>query len=452
MLELKISEKGESNYLAKIVKIEHIRPHSNAERLDVVQIDGNSIITQKGIEKGSIYVYFPPESAITEEYLSKTNSFRDKTLNVDSEKVGFFERTGRVRVMMLRGEPSMGYIAPISTLETLVGPSWEKLVNHVGEEFDTVNNKLLVKKYKVIRTQGEPGSKKDRKREAKEDILIPGQFKLHITTAHLKKMISQIEPNDIISVSEKLHGTSVVAANVLVKKKLSWYQKLLKSLGAQIIETEYQPLVSSRNVLKNLPSSKTKNSYYESDIWTKATLPFLPLLHKGETVYAEIVGFLDTGKPIQGSQGNNWDYGCGDNSHCVYIYRITHTNVDGLSVELPMNMIQERAKQLGVQAVPLHYYGPAKGLEPDMRTDLHWHQDFLDLIEKDFVETGKCQMCKNNVEREGIVLRRESLIPQPYKMKQMSFILKESQAMDKGEVDLESDQQLNEILEDAKAK
>jgi hypothetical protein len=450
MLELKISEKADLNYLAKIVKIDVIRPHSNADRLDVVIIDGNSVITQKGIQQGDIYLYFPPESAISEEFLSLTNSFRDTTLNVDKEKAGFFERTGRVRTMMLRKEPSMGYIVPISTLECLVGPSWEKLVNHVGEEFDTINGKKLVKKYKIVRTEGAPGTGKGRERKVKEDLMIPGQFKLHITTTHLKKMITQIEPDDIISISEKLHGTSVVAANVMVKKKLSWSQKLLKRLGVNIVDTEYKPIVSSRNVIKNLPSTN-KNSYYESDIWTKATSPFLPLLQKGETVYAEIVGFLDTGKPIQGAQGNNWDYGCGDNSHCVYIYRITHTNVDGLSVELPMNMIQERAKQLGVQAVPLHYYGKAKELALFLDTDQHWHENFLNHIENKYVETGKCQMCRNNVEREGIVLRKESLIPQPYKMKQVSFVMKESQATDKGEVDIEADQQLEEIIEDAEA-
>jgi len=449
MLELKISEKADQNYLAKIVKIDAIRPHSNADRLDVVMIDGNSVITQKGIQKGDIYLYFPPESAISEEFLSLTNSFREKTLNVDQEKAGFFEKTGRVRTMMLRKEPSMGYIVPISTLEVLVGPSWEKLVNHVGEEFDTINDKLLVKKYKITRTQGAPGSGKDRKREAKEDILIPGQFKLHITTTHLKKMIDQIESDDIISISEKLHGTSLVAGNVLVKKKLSWSEKLLKRLGFNIVDTEYKPIVSSRNVIKNLPNTN-KNSYYESDIWTKAASPFLPFLLKGETVYAEIVGHLDTGKPIQGAQGNNWDYGCEPNAHCVYIYRITHTNADGISVELPMNMIQERAKLLGVQAVPLHYFGPANGLTPWLSdTQHHWRENLLNYIEKQYVETGKCQMCKNSVEREGIVLRKETYTPQPFKMKQVSFVMKESQATDKGEVDIEAEQQLDEILEDA---
>lgn len=440
-IKLSKSENASENYLCKIIKVEHIRDHSNADRLSVVMIDGNSVITSKGVNVGDLYVYFPPESKINADYLAGTDSFRDKTMNADKEKAGFFEKNCRVRTMMLRGEPSMGYMVPLHTFECLLNSAWMELENHVGEEFDTINDGfrdiLMVQKYIVQSNKQKESTEAKLKRKAKADLLIPNQFKLHIDTTPLKKYMEQISPDDIISISDKLHGTSLVAGYVLTKKPLTWAQKALKWLGADILDTEYKHLVSSRNVIKNIPGVN-KQSYYESDIWTKAADPILPFLKKGETIYAEIVGYLDTGAPIQGAAGKNWDYGCNACEHAVYIYRITYTNVSGDTVELPLNMVEERAKQLGVRSVPIIYYGKAKDYVPELDTNNHWHENLLAHIEKDLVEIGKCKFSKNTVENEGIVLRRENLIPVPYKLKQLSFIMKESQAMDKGVVDIES--------------
>ena len=110
---LQVSKDHNPNYLAKIVKLKGLRKHPNADRLQCVDIDFNTVITGLDAKDGDVYVYFPLECKINKDFLSATNSFRHKELNVDKEKAGFFDDNCRVRAMRLRGEKSMGYINPI---------------------------------------------------------------------------------------------------------------------------------------------------------------------------------------------------------------------------------------------------------------------------------------------------------------------------------------------------
>jgi hypothetical protein len=49
-------------------------------------------------------------------------------------------------------------------------------------------------------------------------------------------------------------------------------------------------------------------------------------------------------------------------------------------------------------------------------------------------------MCNNKVPEEGIVVRKESLFScESYKLKSFSFLEKESKELDKGVIDIESD-------------
>lgn len=56
-------------------------------------------------------------------------------------------------------------------------------------------------------------------------------------------------------------------------------------------------------------------------------------------------------------------------------------------------------------------------------------------MEKDSV------LCKNKVPEEGIVLRREVTNIDVYKLKANRFLVKETQELDKGAIDIESAQE-----------
>lgn len=234
------------NYLAKIVKIKNLQKHPNADKLQMTMVDFNNVITGMDTKEGDLCVFFPLESVLNKEYLAFTNSFRKKEMNNDKEVAGFFEDKGRVKAVKLRGERSLGYIAPLKTVEDFTGVS---LSEYVGEEFDMIGDILMCKKYVVpVRMSGQNIKNGKKPRVSR---LIDGQVHLHVDTENLRREAYKIDPEDVIDVSYKLHGTSWWVGNMLVKRKLSLIEKILKKIGIKINETEYDILYGSRRIVKN---------------------------------------------------------------------------------------------------------------------------------------------------------------------------------------------------------
>lgn len=441
---LKISENANKNYLAKIVKLQNVRKHSNADRLQCVTIDGCNVVTGIDAKDGDLYVYFPVESALNKEYLSWSNSFDEKELNADKEKKGFFNLHARVRAIRLRQERSEGYIVPVKNLSDWLSEKTGKKVsfseNDVDIEFDYFADVQICEKYinlNALRQQNLAAKKADKK-VAKQSKIVDGQFRFHIDTEHLAKNTQNINPNDIISISSKLHGTSFVVSKVLCKKELKWHEKLLKKLGVNVVDTHYDLLYSSRKVIKNqYNDNSNKNHYYSYDIWEEAAKILEPSLTDGVSFYGEIVGFTKDGGYIQ----KDFDYGCKPGEFKIFIYRVTLTNASGKVFEFSARQAKEYCNKLSLNYVPELYYGFAKDLF-DIPTDQHWHQNFLSKVTETYLEKD-CDMCANKVPDEGIVLRKEVLDIDVYKHKSFRFKEFESKQLDTGEVDLETQESVN---------
>lgn len=74
----KTSNKAHINYLAKIVILNNVRRHQNADRLQCVMIDGNNVVIGNNAKDGDLGIFFPLESKINDEFLSRLSLFRDK--------------------------------------------------------------------------------------------------------------------------------------------------------------------------------------------------------------------------------------------------------------------------------------------------------------------------------------------------------------------------------------
>ena len=102
-MKLSVSKEANTNYLAKLVGLKNVQKHSNADKLQTVVIDFQTVITGMDAKDGDLYVYFPIECKINKDFLSITNSFRDKSLNTDQEKVGsYFPLVSVSRVYLSR--------------------------------------------------------------------------------------------------------------------------------------------------------------------------------------------------------------------------------------------------------------------------------------------------------------------------------------------------------------
>lgn len=437
MLEIKSNN---PNYLAKVVRLKNLRKHSNADRLQCVAVDFNNVITGLDAQDGNLYIYFPLECEINKDYLSYTDSFRDKTLNKNQEKAGFFEMKkngwgGRVKAVKLRGEKSEGYIVPVHTFDQWLEKDfdWEEWE---GKEFDTINDVEICRKFVVRKIGGGLGNRQAKK--PKVSKIIEGQFKFHVDTAQLKKNIHRIDPYDTIRISYKYHGTSVVLARVICKKPLKWYEKAAKKIGLNVVDFRYDLVVSSRKVVKNdnMDDAKKHDHFYDTDVWNQIGQFYGDCIEEGISIYGEIVGYTPTGAGIQGL----YDYGMKENSCDFFVYRITQTNAAGISYEFTHEQTREYCQKYGLRYVQVFFHGKAKDVYPELDTAEHWNEDFLQKLCEEYLEKD-CHICKNKVPAEGIVVLREKLYEyDAFKLKSFRFLEKERDELDKEIVNIEDNQ------------
>lgn len=456
-MKLVQSKNANVNYLAKIVKIENFHKHSDPEvtKLKCCCIDGFNIITGIDSEPG-LYVYFPTACCINPKFLSYANLYRHENLNDDPTKNGMFEDNGRVKAIRLRGELSEGFIIPIVVLQNWVMSTVNVELNvEEGVEFDSVEHDgkqfWVNKKYipKNTRTPGEPGSGNSGKGKQPKglDKIIENQFRFHYDTVLIKKCPHVLHPSDLISITSKVHGTSGISAYVLCKQELNWKQKIARWLTGEEFD-KYDYLYSSRSVIKNQYYNKSvQGGFYGVDVWKYADDIVRPCLSKGMTAYYEIIGFLPNGGYIQ----KNYDYGClppvGDEAYTygkhfkVQIYRVTITDVSGKVHEFSAREVQLWAQMVGLVPVEQYYYGYAKDLYPDLDPSEHWNENFLSKLanDKNFYMECNSPTCDNKVPHEGIVIKIENMKSEAFKLKCFKFLDGEGKALDKGEVDIESE-------------
>lgn len=432
------------NYVATVVQLGEPMKHPNADRLQIFIIEGNRVITDMSRFKGEVGVFFPLESKLSTKLLSGLNMYEDANLNKEVTKKGYVNSKSRVRAVRLRSEPSMGLFLTIEEISSVLGAPGRYVV---GEEFDTWNDELIVEKY-VPRGGTEPNPNKVKSAQKKLqrfNRLIDNQFRLHEDTTNLRKNIHRISPEDTISVTYKMHGTSWVVGNVLTRKKLTFWQRILKWFGADVREEEYDIIYSSRSVVKNKFANSNPQHFYDTDLWGDIKDYLGDKIPEGFTLYGEAVGFTRNARSIQ----KDYDYGYKvplpteeykEGIHYgVYVYRVTFTNINGHKYELSWGQVKQFCSYYGLKHVPEIYYGKAKTYD-ELSTGEHWHANVLATLEKAYLEQD-CHMCSKTVPAEGIVVRKDSFFDfEAHKLKSFRFLEKETKDLDKGEVDMETEQ------------
>lgn len=65
-------------YEAYIVKINNLRKHENADRLQIAEIFNNNIIVGLDVKLGDVGIFFPVDGKLGEEYANENNLVRKK--------------------------------------------------------------------------------------------------------------------------------------------------------------------------------------------------------------------------------------------------------------------------------------------------------------------------------------------------------------------------------------
>ena len=368
-------------YCGYVVKVEHLRPHTNADRLQIATFFGNDTIVSLDTHVGDIGIYFPSDLQLSERFCAVNDLVRRKDEN-GKQIGGYLDPDKRnIKALKLRGEKSDGLYMPITCLADFCKISDLK----VGDTIDTINGELICQKYipKISRTPGAPGSRTAKKAKAN----IAPTFYEHVDTAQLAYNLNAFKPGDIVQLTLKMHGTSGRTGYLpLVHTKQTWFDKLFHRHGKDY--KEYGYITGTRRVVLD---GKRKGGYYDSDGFREAmAAKFEGKLRKGEVAYYEIVGFQGPeGAPIMSQVANSkvkdpeftkqygstttFSYGCNqyagyteneyrEDDTCgrgyrggvcceIYVYRMTMVNEDGDVVEYSPAQIKERCEQMGIHTV-----------------------------------------------------------------------------------------------------
>ena len=412
---LECSEKFDINYLARIVDIieDDFSPHPNATKLKIAEVFGFKVVVDIDSLPGK-YVYFPVGCQITDSFLSCHNLFKEKKKNLDKTVSGFFDNSGKIKLVKLRDVVSEGFLVRWEDFENWVYyvTDTDTHIDDFNRNFDTLSygtSKIWVCR-KYLDKQDE--TKRPRNRGKVPERLLgrisKDQFRFHYETEQLKYNPSVIKPETYIWITKKIDGTSGISSKILVNRKSYefWKPKMY-----------YENIYASSSVIKSKEFNKLAGpGYYGVDVWERANKVVAPKLHSGMTAYYEIVGYLPTGGTQEFIQ-KDCDFGCikpQGNSYeerinfRVLVYRLTITTPEGFVYELNPRQVKDWCDKVGLESVKILYEGFAKDLYPDLDPLHHWSEDFLTKLSNDSERLGMETYdteCKNPVPQEGIVVR-----------------------------------------------
>ena len=438
-----------------VVKVENLRPHGNADRLQIATFFGNDTCVGLNTVLGEIGIYFPTDLQLSVEYCDANNLVRKKDENGNNIG-GYMDPDKRnVTAVRLRGERSDGLFMPLSSL-TFTGVNMDDL--NIGDTITVVNGVEICRKYIPRGNKRKGGGQSEGNRTRKKKVPVAPLFSEHADTEQLAYNLAAFKPNDQIEVSLKMHGTSQRTGYLPTLKgyKRTLLDRILRREGTPIYDWGYVT-GTRRTVLENYEGGYYGDNEFR-EIHSKV---FEGKLHKGESVYYEVVGFTTTGVPIMSSSSNAklndkdfvkqygdttvFSYGCeptgkktmyGQDEEGtfsieqdapqsdMYVYRMTMTNEDGDVVEYTPDFMRYRCEQMGVKCVPVFYKGyiPEYQFLPDdvgSPSAIDAGEWVMKMAE-DFCD-GPDPIGKTHV-REGVVVR---IVNRPkfaaYKHKNFSF-------------------------------
>lgn len=377
-------------YSAYVVKIEHLKPHPNADRLQVATIFGEDTCVSLDVKLGDLGLYFPVDGQLSEEFCDANHMCRKK---VDgTPDTGYLERESRkVKAIKLRGLKSNGVYCPISSVE-YTGVDMESLTP--GLPITTLNGHEICCKYIPKHNPHTPRNGGNNKVKIKKENIAP-LFAEHKDTEQLAYNLNAFKAGDQIEITLKMHGTSsrVGYLPTLQGYKRSLLDRLLRRKGKPIYKYDY--VVGTRRVvLGTLGSSFIEGFYGSNEFRRPHAEVFKDKLWEGESVYGEIVGFTNNGTPIMPSVSNKktddkefilkygdtttFSYGChpegskmmyGNDDNGVFalpvkapqsdlfVYRMTMTTPEGHVIEYSPDFMRYRCEQMGVKTVPVFWKG-----------------------------------------------------------------------------------------------
>ena len=353
-------------YCAYITTIKELRKHNNADRLQCATIFGNNVIVDLSYQVGQRVIYFPADGQLGEDFAKENNLVRIKDADGNNTG-GYLDPDKRnIKALKLRGEQSDGLVLPIEVLSKYTDIT--QLSD--GEQITILNGYEICKKYiprnnRQGRCNTTTSKTRKSRKDEKEKITYPF-FVEHVDTAQLAYNEKAFKPGDTCYITLKVHGTSARTMNA-VEVTVKRAPKILKKLF-RMKDRTYRQYKSVSGTRRCTLRDYEGGWYGDNAFREKYHNFFKSRLPKGVEVFYEIVGWVNDTTTIMGRCKNSlvkdkefskqygdetlFSYGCNVGENDCYVYRMSLTNEDGYSVEIPWEQVQIECEKIGVKCVP----------------------------------------------------------------------------------------------------
>lgn len=401
------------NYAARVLRVNSLVELPGLDNLRGVSVDGFMALVSKDTPVGSLVVAFVAESQLSDEFLSAHNLYRHSEKNADPTQKGYIEDNRRVRAVKFRGHMSSALVLDASILG--IGNE------HEGALFDTIDGVQVSQKY-VVKTAGAANA--HARAEAKafkrvDKTMLPE----HLETENYWRNKHLIPGDAFVTVTQKVHGTSVRIGRTIVRRELNWWERLLVKAGVKITNTDYDVVFGSRKVIKDA-HNPNQNHYYETDLWTREGEKYAHLLPKNIILYGELIGWVNNGSPIQG----NYTYNVPNGDTHLYVYRVAVVTADGHLYDLSWQGVKDFCTERGLKYVPELWNGRHEDFVAENWLDQKFYPEYAAAV----------PLSKDSPCDEGVVVRWDGQTPTVLKAKSPVFLGFETAQLDKEVVDLES--------------
>lgn len=425
------------SHKAIVAKIDRVGDIDGANTIQIAYVLGERVIVNKSSQVGDEGVFFMPDLQLSEDFCAENNLFRDKTLNKDKERSGFFEANRRVRAQPFMKVKSEGFFVPFDYFD-YTGYSAFK----IGDQFDELNGHKICCKYVSEKTRKAIGNNNTK---SMKKSLVP-DFKEHVDTEQFKYNIDKIPVGALISIQAKRHGTSGRYAYTKVFNELPKWKQLVNKVVPIFPEYNWDYVVGTRRVvLKN--HERVKDGFHGSEEFRFEILDALkPHLTKGMEIFGEIVGYAN-GKPIMPAHSTKelkdkaftkkygdsfvYKYGCLEGTYKFIVYRVVITNEDGTSIDMTQPQLVDWCNKRGLEPCldvcsPFVYNGDKESLtklveELTERTEL---------LTEDYTDPSHIN--------EGVIIRVDHTGMTPLFLKNKSYAFKVCEGIAK-EVDVDTE-------------
>jgi hypothetical protein len=424
---MKLLEPVNRDYAAVVCRLPKPVDLEGLDNLVGLQVLGSQALVSRDSNYADLALVFTAGTQLSEEFAYKNNLHRHGDKNEDQSQTGYLEDNRHVRALKLRGHSSSALVLHLHSVAYIKGVNIDEFKE--GDTFDRIGDHEICKKYVNKRAYKERQFEKNKKVFTRVDAkFLPVHYD---TDSYFKN--SHIIPEDRdVTVTQKLHGTSVRIANTIVQRKLTWKDKLAHKVGATIAHTEYDYVYGSRRVVKDA-NNPSHVHFYDTDIWSLKGAELKGLIPQGYLVYGELVGWTPEGAALQSKYTYNVPHPLAE----LYVYRVATINPEGVVTDLTFDQIIEFCRDRGLKVVPLLWRGKYKDFKPEDWVDFPGHPTLHNYHEDGYPQA--VPLSKDSPCDEGVVIRADGLAPYTLKAKSETFVQHDNKVTADGVLDMEEE-------------